>query len=119
MRPNLDTMERMAAGGRGCNRKSRTIAPTPLPRAVPWPRSLSLCRSARVCAVHVLLLLLPLLCAASVVTSTLHAQNASQILAPNPKPRAGFAIPNAWTRRGVVLERHRSDRGVSGIGGLA
>jgi len=28
--------------------------------------------------------------------------------------RGGFAIPHAWTRRGVVLERQPGDKGVSG-----
>jgi hypothetical protein len=28
--------------------------------------------------------------------------------------RKGFAIPDSWTRRGLVLERQRPDQGVSG-----
>lgn len=37
---------------------------------------------------------------------------ASQKPAENNEP--GFEIPNAWTRRGLVLERHQADQGVSG-----
>jgi hypothetical protein len=41
-------------------------------------------------------------------------QGVPQTPAENNVPRGGFAIPTAWTRRGVVLERQRSDKGVSG-----
>ena len=54
-----------------------------------------------------------LLWAAGIVTSGAQAQDASQKTA-NSELRAGFAIPSAWSRRGVVLERKRSDGGVSG-----
>ena len=60
------------------------------------------------------LLLLSLLCAASAVTSAAPAAGVSQPPAANSELRGGFAFPRGWTRRGVVLERQRSDRGVSG-----
>ena len=41
-------------------------------------------------------------------------QGVPQPPAENNEPRGGFAIPTAWTRRGVVLERRRGDTGVSG-----
>src|ERR1035441_9416184 len=60
------------------------------------------------------LLLLSLLCAASAVTSAAPAVGVSQPPAANSELRGGFAIPRGWTRRGVVLERQRTDKGVSG-----
>src|SRR5262245_48190247 len=42
------------------------------------------------------------------------AQDGSRTPAVNQELQKGFAMPSAWTRRGVVLERQRSDKGVSG-----
>lgn len=52
--------------------------------------------------------------ALAVMTSAARAQDDSRKLTDKPEPRGGFTIPNAWTRRGVVLERQRKDAGVSG-----
>jgi hypothetical protein len=41
-------------------------------------------------------------------------QDVPQKPAETNQPRGGFMIPTGWTRRGVVLERQRSDQGVSG-----
>src|SRR5215470_8222401 len=60
-------------------------------------------------------LILFILGAASIVeASAARAQDGSQKPAVNQELHTGFAIPSAWTRRGVVLERQRSDKGVSG-----
>ena len=62
-----------------------------------------------------LLFALSALCATGVLgTSAACAQDVSAKSADVKKPREGFAIPGAWARRGVVLERQRSDGGVSG-----
>src|ERR1039457_7640364 len=62
-------------------------------------------------------LVLPILCVASVcATRDALAQEGS----PKPdqaiKVRGGFAIPNSWTRRGLVLERQKDANG-SGVSG--
>src|SRR5215831_9955625 len=59
-----------------------------------------------------LLSILPLFCAAGIVAASADPESVSPTA--NSELRGGFAIPSAWTRRGVVLERQRSDRGVSG-----
>src|SRR5262245_19486379 len=42
------------------------------------------------------------------------AQDVSRTPPVKPETHSGLAIPSAWTRRGVVLERQRRDQGVSG-----
>src|SRR5262249_1079954 len=41
-------------------------------------------------------------------------QDVPRTPAENDASRGGFVIPTAWTRRGVVLERQRSEKGVCG-----
>jgi hypothetical protein len=61
------------------------------------------------------LFILTFLCAAIVLgTNATHAHDATTKPAKDSELRGGFAIPSAWTRRGVVLPRQRSDQGVSG-----
>src|SRR5262245_42173338 len=56
-----------------------------------------------------------ILCTASVFgTCVVLGQDGSQNPAGRQHGREGFAIPTAWVRRGLVLERQRGDHGVSG-----
>jgi len=56
-----------------------------------------------------------ILCVASVLwTSTALTQDVPTSPTRDKQPRGGFAIPDTFTRRGVVLERRQADKGVSG-----
>jgi len=57
-------------------------------------------------------LTIPLLLAGSFGNYSIRAESVSQKPTENKKP--GFEIPKSWTRHGVVLERQRTDGGVSG-----
>src|ERR1017187_6313566 len=60
-------------------------------------------------------LILLLLCGGSVAAMSVSlAQDLPEKPKQNNEPRAGFVIPNAWTRQGVVLERQKGDQGVCG-----
>src|SRR6516165_2901982 len=60
-------------------------------------------------------LILPILCLASGIgASASLAQGVAQKPLENEDLRGGFAIPNTWTRRGMVLQRHQGDSSVSG-----
>jgi hypothetical protein len=62
-------------------------------------------------------LILSILCVASVcVTSASRAQDVLQKPGETTELRGGFAIPNTWTRRGLVLERQKDANG-SGVSG--
>jgi hypothetical protein len=44
----------------------------------------------------------------------LEPETVSSTTAENPERCDGFVIPDAWTRQGLVIERHQADKGVSG-----
>src|SRR6267154_2354423 len=60
---------------------------------------------------------LPILCAASVFgTGSLLAKDIPQKPTPNANEEhsTGLTMPSTWTRQGVVLQRSKADKGVSG-----